>query len=68
MRIGHYKDDRLPKGFTVYLNTWEEWVVCNQFGRVAKIDSENNVAASRRQDGAVVNWQMQKKAAGGVTT
>lgn len=61
MKIGHYKDDRLPKGYTVYFNAFDEWVVCNEFGRVAKVDGENNVMASRRQDGAVVNWQMKKK-------
>jgi hypothetical protein len=57
MRIGHFKDDRLPKGFTVYFNAFDEWVVCNQYGRVAKVDKDNNVASSRRQDSAVVNWQ-----------
>lgn len=67
MRIRHYKDDRLPKGYTVYFNAFDEWVVCDQTGRVAKIDRENNVAASRRQDGAVVNWQMQNKSVAGVT-
>ncbi len=61
MKIGHYKDDRLPKGFTVYYNAFEEWVVCNEFGQVAKVNKDNNVMASRRQDGAVVNWQMGKQ-------
>ena len=61
MRIGHFKDDRLPKGYTVYHNSFDEWVVCDQYGHVAKVDNENNVMASRRNDGAVVNWQMGKK-------
>jgi hypothetical protein len=67
MKIGHYKDDRLPKGFTVYHNAFDEWVVCDESGRVAKIDNENNVAASRRNDGAVVNWQMKLKTTSEVT-
>jgi hypothetical protein len=57
MKIGHYKDDRLPKGFTVYYNAFEEWVVCEPSGRVAQIEGKN-VRASRRNDGAVVNFAM----------
>ena len=53
-----YKDSRLPKGHTVFLNNFDEYVVCNG-NRVAKVDNGieyYNVQASRTKEGAVKHF------------
>lgn len=53
------KDKRLPKGYTVFLNNFEEWVVCDKYDRVAKVDNgieRYNVRASRTCEGAIEHY------------
>jgi len=60
IKTGDYIDKRLPMGYTVFHNVFDEWVVCDEFGRVAKVDNKNNVRASARKDEAVLNWLNKK--------
>lgn len=60
-----FTDNRLPKSFTVYHNTFDEYVVCDTTGRVAKVDNRNNnVRASRTLNGAVEHYLAGRKSEG----
>jgi hypothetical protein len=60
-----FKDKRLPKGFTVYLNAFDEYVVCDASGRVAQVDNRNNnIRASRTLNGAVEHYLAKRKSEG----
>ena len=48
-------DYRLPQGYGVFLNGFEEWVVIDEFGKVAQIN-HNNVRASRTKEGAIQHY------------
>ena len=49
------RDKRLPKGFTVFHNYFDEFVCCNPSGKVARIN-DKNVRASRTKENAVIYY------------
>jgi hypothetical protein len=49
-------DYRLPKGYAVFLNGFEEWVVIDENDKVAKVDKDSNVRASRNFEGAIQHY------------
>ena len=58
-KFNTFKDERLPKGYTIFLNYFDEFVICDDAGRVAKVDNgiENyNVRASATKEGAVQHF------------
>lgn len=64
-----FTDNRLPKGYTVFLNSFGEYVVCNEFGFVARVGNpqdRDNVQASYTLEGAIQHWLKQTKSTGPV--
>ncbi len=54
-----FTDKRLPKGFTIFLNSFDEYVVCDKADKVAKVDNGiefYNVRASRNLEGAIQHF------------
>jgi hypothetical protein len=41
---------------TVFLNGFEEWVVIDENDKVAKVDKDSNVRASRNFEGAIQHY------------
>ena len=54
-----YTDKRLPEGYTVFLNRFDEYVVCDTRDMVARIENGfeyYNTRASNTLEGAVQNF------------
>ncbi len=54
-----FTDKRLPKGYTVFLNSFDQYVVCDKQDRVAKVDNGieyYNVRASYTLEGAIQHF------------
>lgn len=49
-----FKDSRLPKGITIFLNDFDEYVAV-EFNKVAQFEN-NNIRASRTLEGAINNY------------